>query len=360
MSYMTMDLSKLQENYRTLSTEFERRGVSWAIVTKILCGNREYLKAVLSLGASQVCDSRVLNLKAIKKIDPSVETVFIKPPAKKTVPNVIRCADISLNTQVSTIKLLSDEAVQQGKNHRVIIMVELGERREGVPLGALPAFFNAVRALPNIEIIGIGTNLSCLFGVLPNREKLLRLVSARDRLAEEFGVRIPFVSGGTSVTIPLMLSGALPAGINHFRVGDSLFLGSDVYNNSHLPGMHTDVFLLYAQIIEVNLKSPVPDGDMAKNLEGKEFQFDDSLRHEPTCRAIVDAGILELEAAHATPVLNGISIAGVTSDMCVLDLGNNPGDLKVGDYIAFSLDYMGVLRALSSKYVEKRIVNAEQ
>lgn len=115
MSYMTMDLSKLQENYRTLSTEFERRGVSWAIVTKLLCGNREYLKAVLSLGASQVCDSRVLNLKAIKKIDPSVETVFIKPPAKKMVPNVIRCADISLNTQVSTIKLLSDEAVLQGK-----------------------------------------------------------------------------------------------------------------------------------------------------------------------------------------------------------------------------------------------------
>ena len=155
-----------------------------------------------------------------------------------------------------------------------------------------------------------------------------------------------------------MRSGALPSGVNHFRVGDSLFLGSDVYNSSYLENMKTDVFLLHTQIIELSLKSPVPDGAMAKNLEGKEFDFDPSLAHAPTYRAIIDAGVLELEAAHAKPIPEGITIAGITSDMCVLDLGANPLGLKVGDYVTFTMDYMGALRALSSKYVEKRIVNA--
>ena len=54
MPYMTMDLGKVRENYEILSGEFGRRGISWAIVTKLLCGNRDYLQAVLSLGVRQV------------------------------------------------------------------------------------------------------------------------------------------------------------------------------------------------------------------------------------------------------------------------------------------------------------------
>jgi predicted amino acid racemase len=45
---------------------------------------------------------------------------------------VVRSADISLNTELDTLKKLSYYAKASNKNHQVIVMVELGDLREGV------------------------------------------------------------------------------------------------------------------------------------------------------------------------------------------------------------------------------------
>jgi hypothetical protein len=42
--------------------------------------------------------------------------------------------------------------------------------------------------------------------------------------------------------------------------------------------------------------------------------------------------------------------------MIVVDLGTNPQKLKVGQLIEFGMDYMGALRLLNSKYIEKKVV----
>ncbi len=356
MAFITLNTKKLKENYRQLDNLFKEQDISWAVVAKMLCGNKTYLQQLATLGLKQICDSRIANLKAIKAIAPEIETVFIKPPAKRNAENVVAYADISFNTEYETIKLLSDAASRQNKKHKIVIMLELGELREGVMREQFIDFYAQVMELPHIEIVGIGTNLTCMYGVLPDYDKLMQLQLYKELIAAKFGHHLPFVSGGASVTIPLIEKGMLPTGINHFRVGETLFLGTNVYTGETYDHMHNDVFKLYAEIIELNEKPKIPDGKMGTNLAGHVAEIDESLTGT-TCRAIVDIGLLDVEDGHITPADESMEIAGASSDMIVVDLSDNKRQLQVGDLVEFKMDYMGILRIMHSAYVEKRLEN---
>ena len=132
MAYINLYRDKLKHNFEFLQTLFQQHDLQWGIVSKMLCGNPLYLKELISLGITEIHDSRISNLKAIKKLKPSIQTVYIKPAAKRSIPQIIQYADVSLNTEYFTMKMLSDEAVKQNKQHKVIIMVETGDLREGV------------------------------------------------------------------------------------------------------------------------------------------------------------------------------------------------------------------------------------
>jgi len=355
MAFITLDSKKLKTNFLYLDKLFEKHQIRWTVVSKILSGNRLFMKELLSLGVRQLADSRVSNLKTVKLIDPEIETMYIKPPAKRAIRSVVEYADISMNTEIETIKGLSEEAKKQNKIHKIIIMVELGELREGVVGEVLIDFFSMVFSLKNIEVVGIGTNLTCLYGILPNQDKLIQLCLYEQLIEARFNKQIPYVSGGSSVTIPLLLNKQLPRGINHFRVGESLFLGTDVYRNEPMKNMKTDVIRLYSEIIELSEKPIVPSGDLGSNVEGNEFEFKEEDIGQIGSRAILDLGLLDVDMDHITPVDGEIEFAGASSDMLVVNLGDNKQGYNVGDLIEFKLDYMGTLRAINSKYIDKRI-----
>lgn len=355
MAFITMDTEKLKHNFLHLERLFKERNIEWAVTTKMLCGNKTYLTELLNFDITQICDSRISNLKIIKQINPKVETIYIKPPAKRFIKSIIQFADVSMNTEIETIKLLSEEAQRQEKVHKIIIMVELGELREGIMRENLIEFYEQVFNLKNIEVVGIGTNLSCLYGVLPSQDKLIQLSLYKQLIEAKFDKHIELISGGSSVTIPLIFQNLLPKDINHFRVGESLFLGTDVYYDSILPNMKSNVFMLYAEIIELIEKPQVPDGDMGTNLEGNTIQVDKSLYGKTSFRAIIDVGLLDVDAHHISPIDEDCSIVGGSSDMFVIDLSENEKNYKVGDLLCFNLDYMGTLRVLNSKYIDKKI-----
>ena len=357
MAFVTLDKEKLAHNYKYLCKVFEENGVKWSPVTKMLCGNKDYLKVLLDLGVKEVCDSRVSNLKRIKEINPEVETAYIKPPPKRSIRKIVEYADVSCNTEYDTIKLLSEEAVKQNKLHKVIIMIELGELREGVMRENFMEFYAAVFELPNIEVIGIGTNLTCMYGVLPNHDKLIQLSLYKELIEAKFNKKIPYVSGGTSVSIPLIFQNLLPKGVNHFRVGDSLFLATDVYNNSTFEHMHDDVFKLYAEIIELIEKPSIPMGEFGQNVSGEVMEFDATQENRMSYRAIIDLGLLDIESDHLTPINEHVELVGESSDMIVVDLGENKDGFKVGDLLEFEMTYMGTLRVMHSDYVEKKLAN---
>ncbi|MBU1012692.1 MAG: alanine racemase [Bacteroidetes bacterium] len=355
MAYINLDLKKLKSNFDYLNALFKKNNIEWSVVSKILSGHKEYLTELLKFEITQICDSRVSNLKEIKLINPKIETIYIKPPARRSIPRIVKYADISMNTEFETIKLLAKEAKKQNKIHQIIIMIELGELREGVLGEDFIAFYESVFKLENIKVVGIGANLSCLYGVLPNHDKLIQLSLYEQLIEAKFNKQIPYVSGGSSVTIPLIFQHLLPKGINHFRVGETLFLGTDVYNNVPLKKMQSDVFKLYAEIIELIEKPVVPMGEFGTNVEGKNIEFDQTNIGEKSYRAIIDLGLLDVEVKHIELVDKSLQLAGASSDMIVINLGDNKKNYVVGDLIEFKLDYMGTLRILNSKYIEKRI-----
>src|SRR5690606_27059560 len=152
--------------------------------------------------------------------------------------------------------------------------------------------YGTVFELPNIEVVGLGTNLTCMYGVLPSHDKLIQLCLYEQLIEARFNREITFVSGGSSVCIPLIFQNLLPRGINHFRVGETLFMGTDVYNNTTLEKMENKIFRLFAQIIELNEKPSVPMGDLGHNLLGESLSFESSHQHDTSYRAILDIGLL--------------------------------------------------------------------
>lgn len=281
--------------------------------------------------------------------------MYIKPPAKRSIANVIKYADVSFNTEYYTIKMLSEEAIRQNKKHKVIIMIEMGDLREGVMGDHLIDFYERVFLLPNIQIIGIGTNLNCLNGIMPNQDKLVQLCLYKQLIEVKFNREIPWVSGGTSVTLSLLLKHQIPIGVNHFRIGEALFFGNDLFTGKPFEGMETDVLKLYAEIIELYEKPRVPNGDQIENVAGYIPEFDPEDYGKSSFRAILDVGLLDINPNYLLPEDDQVKIVEASSDMLVIDLDDNSKKYKTGDLISFNLRYMGALGLLNSNYIDKTL-----
>ncbi len=357
MAYITLDRTKLRHNFQFLQDTFSTHNIDWAVVSKLLCGNRAFLHEVIALGVREICDSRISNLKTVRQLSEhmgqTVQTVYIKPPAKKNIHKVVSYADVSFNTEWETLRLLSEEAQRQGKVHKVVIMIELGDLREGVMGEQLIDFYGSVFRLPNLEITGIGANLNCLHGVMPSEDKLILLSLYKQLIEATFNRQIPWVSGGTTVTLPLLLAGRLPAGINHFRIGEALFFGIDLFTGQTIDGMVDGVFKLHAQVIEMQEKPKVPYGDLDENPSGETYQVDVDDYGKTGIRVILDVGLLDVNIDYIQPEDPSLCISGASSDMLVVDTNDNPNNYKVGDFICFHLKYMGALTLLNSSYIEK-------
>lgn len=356
MAYIELHRDKLQHNYKFLDSLFKKHDVKWGIVSKLLCGNKTFLEEVLALGPKEIHDSRLSNLKMIKKINPGIQTVYIKPPPKMFIKSLVKYADISFNTEYYTIKNISDESLVQDRIHKIIIMVEMGDLREGVMGDKLLDFYSSVFKLPNIEVIGLGTNLNCLNGVMPSHDKLIQLSLYKQLIEAKFNKKIPWVSGGTSVAIPMLMKGMLPKGNNHFRVGETLYLGNNLITQKPIRGMKTDVFRLFAEIIELTEKPKVPIGVIGQNVAGETPEFDEKDIGKTSYRAILNLGLLDIDLKNITPEDKSYEFSGASSDMIVLDIGKSKKKLKIGDMVPFRLNYMGILSILNSDYIEKRVV----
>lgn len=353
MAFLKLYREKLRHNYSFLDGMFSDHGIEWGVVTKVLCGNPAYLREVLDLGVTEIHDSRISNLKVVKKLNPAVQTVYIKPPAKRSISRVVSYADVSFNTELSTMQMLSEEAVRQGRQHKVIIMIEMGDLREGVMGDELMDFYANVFELPNLVVVGIGTNLNCLHGVMPSQDKLIQLSLYKQIIDARFNCAIPWISGGTTVTVPLLLKRQLPAGINHFRIGEALYFGKDLFTGDTLNGMVDDVFRLYAEIIELTQKPRAPIGVLAENPSGQMFEVNEADFGKTAYRAILDVGLLDVNPNYLIPDDDRIAVTDASSDMLVIDLGDTSQDYAVGDLVSFKLQYMGALGVLNSNYIEK-------
>ena len=352
MATLTLNRDALRTNFAELDRRMAGHGMAWGVVTKLLCGDAPFLREVLALGPSHVMDARTSNLRTVKRLDPEVRTAYIKPPAPGNADEVVRWADISFNTEVATLAALDAEAARQGVTHGVVVMVEMGDLREGVAEERLFDFLERALRFEHLRLQGLGTNFNCLNGTVPSEGKLRRLGHMRERAQRRFGVRLPWLSGGTSVALPMLFQGRIPEDVNHFRVGEGLFFGRDLLSGERFDGMRDDVFRLEAEVIEVAEKPDAPSGPFGRSPFGHAPEPADEASGTAR-RALLDLGWLDLQPEFLTPVDEGVEIVDLSSDITVADVSRRARPTRVGDRLGFRLGYMGALKLLNSAYVDK-------
>ena len=365
MAELLIRTERIKDNIKALSRFFDKHDVEWSLVTKVFSGDKEFLRNVLTEDVieriNSVGDSRLSSLKNLREVNPEMRTIYIKPPAKIYADEVVKYADISLNSSFSTIKALNDAAAKNKKIHQIIIMIELGELREGVNADQIMDFYERVFNLPWIEVIGIGSNLGCMYGVAPTHDKLMQLVLFKELISERFERNLPLISGGTSITLPMLDRGEIPKEINHFRVGEAAFFGVSPLDNKRFNGLSTDTFEFDANIIELEEKELVPDGVISDASIGHTAEYDEDVANGTSNKAILDFGILDVDKADIETSDPDLKFVGVTSDMLVVDIGENRKEdgerrYKLGGTIRFQPNYMAVARLLNSKFIDKRFV----
>ncbi len=365
MAELIINSENIQNNIKKLSTFFKKNEQIWSLITKVFSGDKEFLKNILSndvlQGIDSVGDSRLTSLKNLKELNPQMRTIYIKPPAIVYAAEVVQYADISLNSSFETITALNKEAKKANLIHQIIIMIELGELREGILRSEVMHFYERVFTLTNIEVIGIGSNLGCMYGVEPTYDKLIQLSLYKNLISAKFHKDLPLISGGTSITLPLIDKGIVPKEINHFRIGEAAFFGLSHLENQKFADLSTDTFHFYANIIELEEKNMVPEGNISDASVGHTSDYSQDDLGKTTTKAIIDVGLLDVNPEDINALDDNIVFVGITSDMIVLDLGANKtaaGQKKyhIGDKIEFKPNYMGVARLLNSKFIDKKYV----
>lgn len=356
MNRVIFNLDALQHNFRVIDGWMRDHGASWTVVTKVLCGYEDALRALEHMGTYSVGDSRLSNLSAIKRIFSHYEGWYLRVPGPSSIEEVVTMADVSLNSEIETITALNEAAARQNKRHHIIIMIELGDLREGILPGSLTKFYESVFNLSNIEVLGIGANLGCLAGVAPSVDQFMQLILYRELLELKFKHKLPIISAGSSASLPMVLNKQAPRAINHFRIGESLFLGSDLIHGGVLPDLRDDVMLLRAEIAELKEKGLVPPTETAGiGPFSTDVINNDVSPGQRGYRALIGVGQLDTDITGLTPVNENHTIAGASSDITVVNLGNDPGGLKVGDTIEFHMNYAALLHLMNCRYIAKSV-----
>ena len=344
---LQINLKKLEDNLNACAAiTKERGGCSLMIVTKGLCADKEMVKMVAeNPHVDFIADSRVKNIASFAQMARTngKKTVLLRIPMHCEVSEVVKYVDLSFNSELSTIRLLSEEAKKAGKVHDILLMIDLGDLREGIFFQDEDLIDEAVEEIlkmENINLYGIGVNLTCYGAIIPKKENLSQLVAIGQRLEEKYGIKLEMISGGNSSSIYLVDKGQLPEGINNLRLGESFLLGNDTAYETKLPGTVSDGLILQAQIIELKEKPSLPIGEVGVDAFGEKPYYEDRGIMK---RAIIGIGKQDTDLGSMTPLDNQIEIMGGSSDHIILDVTHCDKDYQVGDIVEFELGYCGML-----------------
>jgi ornithine racemase len=353
--YVTIDLEKIAHNARTITRLCGQYGIEVTGVTKGTCGLPAVAQAMLRGGVTSIGESRMLNIHRLKTSGVHTSYMLLRLPALFEVDDVVTDVDISLNSELAVIAALSSAACRRGLVHRIIIMVDVGDLREGVWPDELLPLVREVIGLPGIRLVGLGTNLSCYGGVIPSADNMRQFVEYASQIERTFDLQLRYLSGGNSSTLPLIAAGKMPERVNQVRIGEAILLGRETIHRTAWPGTFQDAFMLHAEVIEHKVKPSVPVGETSQDAFGDTPLF---VEHGKRDRAILDIGREDVDIAGLTPVDPRLTILGASSDHLLVDVTEAADTLQVGDDMAFSLNYSALLAAMTSQYVEKRLLYA--
>jgi ornithine racemase len=366
MSYPSLEinLTKLTHNSRKLVEDLQAMGIIVMGVNKVFNGCSQTAAAMIDGSMEVIAESLVSNL--IKLDGLSCQKAMLRSPGLSEVADVIRYADISLVSSIEALEVLSKEAVIQERYHQVMLMIDMGDLREGIWFENLEEIEVALRqiiALPNLEVYGIGTNFSCYGTILATQKNTGQFVEIAKRMEAKLGLKFPYISGGNGSTYYLAAQGLLPKEINHLRIGGQHIFGIEYvegryledyfHSNKKIDLFASNAYLFKAEVIEVRTKPTVPRGVLSVDAFMKHKSFENrGIRRT----AVLGFGLQEVPFENIHPVAEGIHIMGQTSNHTILDVEDASIKINVGDIITFEVDYTALMHLCNAPNVEKEFI----
>ncbi len=348
---LRISLDAITANTREIVKRAEPFGIEIMGVTKSTGGMPAVARAMLRGGATSLGESRIDNARRLRQGGILAPLTMLRLPAPSEAHDIVHAFDCSLNSESETLKALDAAAREHGTPHSVILMLEVGDRREGRDADSVLQLAEQVEAADGLHLAGIGVNFMCVSGVLPEQAKLQSLVEITERVETRLARTLDVVSGGNSANLPLMTQEVPPARINQLRVGASIVLGENPITGGSLEGLRSDTFELEAELLEIQTKDSMPDGTIGVDAFGEVPTFKDRGHR---LRGLVNLGRVDIRLDGLRPMNSHVEILAASSDHLVLDL-DRTRDLAVGDTLRFGLDYGALVQAMLSPYVEKAL-----
>lgn len=349
---LAIDIKKVKDNIKIIYGLCNENNIKITGVIKGCDGISEVAQAMIESGIYSLGSSRVEQLSKVKSINSDAETLLLRIPMMSELNKVVDSCDISLQSEIKVLKKLNDICINKNKVHKVILMMDLGDLREGFI--DKDEFINVARKVENefegIILGGIGTNLGCYGSVKATDTNLGRLSDIASEIEALIGRKLEYVSGGASSSLPLLLEGNMPKGINHLRLGESILTSRelDEFYGYKLDGITKDAFTLEAEIVEIKEKPTHPVGELSFDAFGNKPTYED--RGIKT-RIILAVGRQDFGCHDKLlPIDSDVEIIGSSSDHLIVE---SDAEYSIGDILCFELYYPAMLYLSESSYVKK-------
>ncbi len=347
-----IDLKKIAHNTRSLIALYGAKGISITGVTKGVCGHAKIASILVKNGINTLGDSRLSNIVKMRKKGIEAQFLLLRSPMLSQAQAVVEHTECSLNSELSVLNKLNHFAQLSGTIHQVILMVEMGDLREGIMPKNLNNTIAQLLKLKSLKLVGLGTNLACMGGITPDENKMQELTSITSAVEDKFGIQLKTISGGNSANYQWFIQSKKVSRVNNLRIGESIYLGRETLDRKPIPGLFIDAFVLVAEVIELKTKPSLPYGQSGQNAFGVKPTFKDQ---GEMLRAIIAIGLQDVHVSGLRPKSN-FKILSASSDHIVIDTRKER--LSVGQEVRFDVNYSALLSLMTSPYISKSLITS--
>ena len=346
-----IDLHKIRHNTQSIVEKLKGRGIRVTAVTKAVCGHPAIARAMLDGGVEELAETRLSNISRMRQAGITNPVTLIRTPMLSQADDVVKLCEVSYNTEMAVITALAAAALRQKTVHGIILMVEMGDLREGLKPQDIGDAARQVVDMPGVALKGIGANFACLGGVAPTDAKMRALSALANSVEGQCGPVLQTISGGNSANLPWAFGAGATGRINDLRLGEAIFLGVDPVTGDRIGGMFQDAFTLVAEVIETDTKSERPHVSCTDQTLAKIRLVPDTSQ---TTRLLLAIGCQDTDVAGLS-MPPGSVLIGATSDHLVI--GTTDASLGVGSEMRFPMNYSALMRAMAAPDTQANLLN---
>ncbi len=343
MAVLNVCLDKIAHNFQIASKLCSQLSIELAVVVKSCSGNAMILETLRQAGMTLAADTHAENLadlegvRTISLLNPpsSIKQVTQKQPIQNRMASemYISCLD--------SLKLASKTGAYE--QSRIMIPVDMGDHRDGIPASDLICYLKRALQLPHLNLAGLSANWGCMLMGHPEQKQLQDFAELVGRVSEECQWQPEIVSVGGSSILHHITRQQLPECVTRLRLGEAIFAGFNPSLQQPVPEMYSETFRLDAEVVEV-LESGHPLGIGRADIH---IPVEDGVSR----RAVLDVGYSSIEPAGLNCIDGDVKIMRCSQDHLVV--GSDTYHFVPGETLRFHLDYHALSRSLASPWVRK-------